>query len=187
MYILYVCLINSSQLPILAAMLPKCRQASISLLSAKHIRTTCSTTSNSAPTQATLPPDVGITRDLSPSDLASLPAKTLRSHLKFYKLSPVGNKMTLANRLYQFLHPTVSPANNTSSTSIDMACSPSSTISVPRPVMEQLSAFFQQFNNAIPTTTMDTSGNNQPSTVNAIPDVDETLSVASEQLVAHTG
>ena len=56
---------------------------------------------------ATLP-DTSNIRELSLSDLASLPAKKLRSQLKSYKLSPIaiGYKAIMANHLYQFLHPT---------------------------------------------------------------------------------
>ena len=52
------------------------------------------------------PLDTSNIRELSLSDLALLPAKTLHSQLKSYKLSPVGNKTTMDNRFYQFLHPT---------------------------------------------------------------------------------
>ena len=155
---------------------PKRRQAPSLTSSAKHTR---STTSNSTSAQAT-PPDTSNIRELSLSDLASLPAKTLCSQLKSYKLSPMGNKTTMVKHLYQFLHPT------SVSTGIETAPSiPSSTINVPRQIMEQLSSFFQQLNSATPSITGDTSGNNPPSAGNVTPDADETLSAASD-LVAYS-
>jgi len=57
---------------------------------------------------------------------------------------------------------------------------------VPWQIIEQLSLLFQQFNNAIPTTTVDTSGNNLPSTRDVTLDVDEMVSVASDQPAAPT-
>ena len=67
---------------------------------------TCSTTLDSTFAHTT-PPDTGNIRELSLSDLASLPAKTLCSQLKNYKLSSIlGIKTIRANRLSQFLHPT---------------------------------------------------------------------------------
>ena len=112
---------------------PKRRQTPSVTSSAKRTR---STTSNSTSAQAT-PSDTSNIRELSLSDLASLPAKTLRSQLNSYKLSPMGNKTIMANRLYQFLHPT------SASTGLETAPSmPSSTINVPRQIMEQLSSFF---------------------------------------------
>ena len=69
-------------------MTPKCRQTPSLTFSAKRTR---STTSNSTSAQAT-PPDTSNIQELSLSDLASLPANTLRSQLKSYKLSPMGNK-----------------------------------------------------------------------------------------------
>ena len=112
---------------------PKHRQAPSLTSSAKRTR---STTSNSTSAQAT-PSDTSNIRELSLSDLASLPAKTLRSQLKSYKLSPMGNKSIMANHLYQFLHPTsVSTGLGT------VPSMPSSTINVPRQIMEQLSSFF---------------------------------------------
>ena len=156
-------------------MLPKHRQAPSLTSSAKRTR---STTSNSTSAQAT-PSDTSNIRELSLSDLASLPAKTLRSQLKSYKLSPMGNKSIMANHLYQFLHPT------SASTGLGTVPSmPSSTINVPRQIMEQLSSFFQQLNSATTSITGDTSGNYPPSADNVSPDANEMLSAASD-LVAY--
>ena len=52
--------------------------------------------------------------------------------------------------------------------------------------MEQLSLFFQQFNNAIPITSTDTADNNPPSAGDTTCDIDDLLSVASNQPVAST-
>ena len=64
---------------------PKRRQAPTLTSSAMR---TCSATSDSTVTHAT-PPDTSNIRELSLSDLASLPAKALRSQPKSYKLSPI--------------------------------------------------------------------------------------------------
>ena len=61
-----------------------------------------------------------------------------------------------------------------------------STINVPQQIMEQLSSFFQQFNNAIPNTSTDTDGNNPPSAEDTIRNIDDSLSVTSNQPVAPT-
>ena len=155
---------------------PKRRQAPRLMLSAKR---TCSTTSDSTSSHATLL-DTSNIRELSLSDLASLPAKTLCFHLKGYKLSPVGNKTTMANHLYQFMHPT------SASTGIEIAPSmPSLIINVPRQIMKQLSLFFQQLNSTTPSITGDASGNTPPSADIVIPDTDEML-FATSDLVAYT-
>ena len=150
--------------------------------------------SNSRPsiflsTQCHLNVDVNNIQEFTLSNLASLPAKMLRLQLKRYKLSPIGNKTTIANRLYQFLHPAVS-SNITPTgleqppTAVETSHTTPSTINVPRQIMEQLSLFFQQFNNAIPITSMDTAGNNPPSAGDTTHDIDDSLSVASNQPAA---
>ena len=97
------------------------------------------------------------------------------------KLSPVGNKTTIANRLYQFLHPAVS--SNIMLTGVEPPPT-GVTINVPWQIMEQLSSFFQQFNNAISITSADTAGNNLPSSGYTLRDIDESLLVASDQPLA---
>ena len=92
---------------------------------------------------------------LSITNLASLPAKTLRSHLKGHGLSATGNKVTMANRLYTFLHPSLPAAAtlpDTSATLLTVATTTSavtptpvtttsSTVAVLCQLMEQLSMF----------------------------------------------
>jgi len=56
-----------------------------------------------------------------------------------------------------------------------------STVNVPWQIMEQLFPFFHQFNDANPNTNVDTSSNNPPRTRDITCEVDETISVASEQ------
>ena len=169
---------------------PKRRQSSTPTMPAKRSHSTHSTASDNTQAQSTLL-DVNNIQEFTLSNLALLPAKTLRSQLKRYKLSPVGNKATIANCLYQFLHPAV--LNNITPTGVEplptaaeMSHTTSSTINAPRQIMEQLSSFFQQFNNAIPITSTDTAGNNPPSTGDTIRDIDDSLSVASNQPVAPT-
>ena len=65
-----------------------------------------SSTSTSAPVN---PSDNSNIAHLSFSDLVAMSAITLCLHLKCNKLSTVGNKLTIANRIYQLLHPAVSP------------------------------------------------------------------------------
>ena len=74
---------------------PKRRQTSTALLtpSAKRTRSATRTTIQDSTSAHATPPDTSNFRELSLSDLASLPAKTLRSQLKTYKLPPVGNKL----------------------------------------------------------------------------------------------
>ena len=126
-------------------------------------------------------PNVGNIQELSPSALASLPAKTLRSHLKGYSLSAAGSKVMMANRLYQFLHPVGQPANNPSSTPQNTVA-PTTTIetastSVPtinaRQIIEQLSTRLQQANSAMSTTIQNNPSNNSPYAQNDTLDVDE--------------
>ena len=63
---------------------------------------------------------------------------------------------TMANHLYQLLHPVVAPPNDTSSApetaSPTTTTEPSSTstINVPRQVIKQVSTFFQQFTHQVP-------------------------------------
>ena len=92
---------------------------------------------------------------LSITNLVSLPAKTLRSHLKGHGLSATGNKVTMANCLYTFLHPSLPAAATLPETSATLltvttttsAATPapvtttSSTVAVPRQLMEKLSMF----------------------------------------------
>ena len=94
---------------------------------------------------------------LSITNLALLPAKTLRSHLKGHGLSATGNIVTMANCLYTFLHPSLpvattlpetsatpsTVATTTSASTPAPVTTTSSTVAVPRQLMEQLSVFFQ--------------------------------------------
>ena len=162
---------------------PKRRQSSTPSMPTKRSRSTRSTASDNTQAQATLL-NVNNIQEFTLSNLVSLSAKTLRSQLKRYKLSPVGNKTIMANCLYQFLHPAVS--SNITPTgleqppaAVETSHTTPSTINVPRQIMEQLSSFFQQFNNAIPITSTDTAGNNPPNTGDTTHDIDDSLSIAS--------
>jgi len=96
---------------------PKFQQSSTLATPAKCRCSTHSTTSDTTQGQVTLP-DASNIRKLSLSNLASLRAKMLRSQLKRLKLSSVGNKTTITNHLYQFLHLAVL-LNTTPSTSVE--------------------------------------------------------------------
>ena len=86
---------------------PKRRQSSTPTMPAKSSHSICSTASDNTQVQATLL-DVNNIQEFTLSNLALLPAKMLRSQLKRYKLSPIGNKATIDNRPYQLLHPEIS-------------------------------------------------------------------------------
>ena len=91
---------------------PKRRQPSQSTQPAKRTR---SSSSAMASANATTLNGCNM-QDLSPSALASLPAKTLRSHLKGHNLSAAGSKLIMANRLLSVPTPDYAHANDPSST-----------------------------------------------------------------------
>ena len=111
--------------------------------------------------------------DLSPSHLASLPAKTLQSHLKSYGLSNRGSKRAMAGHLYRFLHPTVQFTTDASptpaiTTPVTASASSPATVNILRQVMEQLSTFFQQFSHPLPyenTVVLSTTQDTLPSNI----------------------
>ena len=171
-------------------MLPKCQQSPTPTMPAKCSCSTRSTASDNTQAQATLH-NVNNIQEFTLSNLALLPVKMLRSQLKRYKLSPVGNITTIANRLYQFLHSAV--LSNITPTDVEPPPTAAETshttpltINMPWQIMEQLSSFFQQFNNVIHIVSTDTAGNNPPSDGDTICDIDDLLSVASNQPVAPT-
>ena len=145
--------------------------------------------------------------DASTTQLASLQAKTLCSHLKSCHLSTVGSKLAMANCLHQFLHPTVASAREhdlsrdiyvaptsfssvpTSSTiqtptAATISTSESSGIQLPQQIVEQLFMFLQQFsqtpqphNDVVPTCT---SISTIPTTPIIHGDADELLSAVPQ-------
>ena len=88
---------------VISIMPPKCRQPpSLQHSIAKHMRSTTFASSSTFASAPVNPPDNKNIMRLSLSDLTTLSAKTLHSHLQSNKPSTIGNKVTMANRLINF-------------------------------------------------------------------------------------